>query len=83
MNHALMVGSWWPQEAQDEIFANGDFRAASVAAPVGTAAPTGDGWVEVSRASGLTWWRSIQLGSDPPSSDPASLKAAIETEGET
>ena len=25
-NHALMVGSWWPQDAQDEIFATGDFR---------------------------------------------------------
>src|SRR4030081_927470 len=35
MNHALMVGSWWPPEAQDEIFAGGDFRCASVAAPVG------------------------------------------------
>ena len=37
MNHALMVGSWWPQEAQDAIFAGHDFRASSVAAPVGTA----------------------------------------------
>lgn len=44
MNHALMVGSWWPREAQDEIFAGGDFRCASVAAPVGKAAPTDDGW---------------------------------------
>ena len=44
MNHALMVGSWWPQEAQDEIFTGGDFRCASVAAPVGKAAPTDGGW---------------------------------------
>ncbi|HEY1509163.1 MAG TPA: acyl-CoA dehydrogenase family protein, partial [Solirubrobacteraceae bacterium] len=44
MNHALMVGSWWPQQAQDEIFAGGDFRAASVAAPVGTAERSDDGW---------------------------------------
>jgi 3-hydroxy-9,10-secoandrosta-1,3,5(10)-triene-9,17-dione monooxygenase len=44
MNHALMVGSWWPQEAQDEIFAGGDFRCASVAAPVGRAERTGAGW---------------------------------------
>ena len=43
MNHALMVGSWWPQEAQDEIFAGGDFRCSSVAAPVGAAARTSDG----------------------------------------
>ena len=44
MNHALMVGSWWPQEAQDEIFTGGDFRCSSVAAPVGKAARTDDGW---------------------------------------
>jgi 3-hydroxy-9,10-secoandrosta-1,3,5(10)-triene-9,17-dione monooxygenase len=58
MNHALMVGSWWPQEAQDEIFAGGDFRCASVAAPVGRAAQTEDGWEingEVAFASGVPW----------------------------
>jgi 3-hydroxy-9,10-secoandrosta-1,3,5(10)-triene-9,17-dione monooxygenase len=44
MNHALMVGSWWPQEAQDEIFAGGDFRCSSVAAPVGRASGTDTGW---------------------------------------
>ena len=44
MNHALMVGSWWPREAQDEIFAGGDFRCASVAAPVGRADRTDAGW---------------------------------------
>jgi alkylation response protein AidB-like acyl-CoA dehydrogenase len=58
MNHALMVGSWWPQEAQDEIFAGGDFRAGSVAAPVGTAAATGDGWEingQVAFASGAPY----------------------------
>ena len=42
MNHALMVASWWPQEAQDEIFAGHDFRASSVAAPVGTATRDGE-----------------------------------------
>ena len=44
MNHALMVGSWWPEEAQEEIFAGGDFRCASVAAPVGRAEPIDGGW---------------------------------------
>ena len=40
-NHALQIGSW-SERAQDEIFGDGDFRAASVAAPIGTAdaAPT-------------------------------------------
>src|SRR3984885_3609864 len=58
MNHALMVGSWWPQEAQDEIFAGGDFRCSSVAAPVGKAVPTEDGWEingQVAFASGTPY----------------------------
>jgi 3-hydroxy-9,10-secoandrosta-1,3,5(10)-triene-9,17-dione monooxygenase len=58
MNHALMVASWWPQEAQDAIFAGGDFRASSVAAPVGTAVPTDDGWRidgQVAYASGTPY----------------------------
>ena len=58
MNHALMVGSWWPQEAQDAIFAGGDFRASSVAAPVGPAVPTEEGWRidgQVAYASGTPY----------------------------
>jgi 3-hydroxy-9,10-secoandrosta-1,3,5(10)-triene-9,17-dione monooxygenase len=58
MNHALMVGSWWPQGAQDEIFANGDFRAGSVAAPVGTAEAADGGWEvngQVAFASGAPY----------------------------
>jgi 3-hydroxy-9,10-secoandrosta-1,3,5(10)-triene-9,17-dione monooxygenase len=43
--HALQVASWWPERAQDEIFGDGDFRAASVAAPVGPAVRDGDEWV--------------------------------------
>jgi alkylation response protein AidB-like acyl-CoA dehydrogenase len=55
MNHALQVGSWWPAAAQDAIFAGGDFRAGSVAAPVGTARRTEEGWCidgQVAFASG-------------------------------
>jgi 3-hydroxy-9,10-secoandrosta-1,3,5(10)-triene-9,17-dione monooxygenase len=58
MNHALMVSSWWPQEAQDEIFAGGDFRCASVAAPVGRAERADDGWEingQVAFASGAPY----------------------------
>jgi 3-hydroxy-9,10-secoandrosta-1,3,5(10)-triene-9,17-dione monooxygenase len=58
LNHALMVGSWWPQEAQDEIFAGGDFRCASVAAPVGKAVRTDGGWEingQVAFASGVPY----------------------------
>lgn len=32
-NHALQVASWFPEEVQDRVFADGDFRAASVSAP--------------------------------------------------
>jgi 3-hydroxy-9,10-secoandrosta-1,3,5(10)-triene-9,17-dione monooxygenase len=42
--HALQVGSFWEQRAQDEIFGDGDFRAASVAAPTGTAVKVDGGW---------------------------------------
>lgn len=35
--HALQVASWWPEQAQDEIFGDGDFRCAAVAAPIGAA----------------------------------------------
>ena len=31
-NHALMVGSWFPEQTQDEVFEGGRFIAASVAA---------------------------------------------------
>jgi 3-hydroxy-9,10-secoandrosta-1,3,5(10)-triene-9,17-dione monooxygenase len=42
-NHALQVGSWFPERAQDEVFGNGDFRAASVAAPSLKATPEDGG----------------------------------------
>src|SRR3954453_19026988 len=43
-NHALQIGSWFEERAQDEIFGDGDFRCASVAAPIGTATRPADGW---------------------------------------
>jgi 3-hydroxy-9,10-secoandrosta-1,3,5(10)-triene-9,17-dione monooxygenase len=42
--HALQVASWWEETAQAEIFGDGDFRAASVATPIGPATRTEDGW---------------------------------------
>lgn len=54
--HALQVASWWPAQAQDEIFGDGDFRAASVAAPIGPATREGSEWVldgEVAYCSGI------------------------------
>ena len=58
-NHALMVGSWFPQEAQDEVFAGGRFICASVAAPISEpAVRVDDGWElngKVSFASGIPY----------------------------
>jgi 3-hydroxy-9,10-secoandrosta-1,3,5(10)-triene-9,17-dione monooxygenase len=42
--HALQVASWWERPAQDEIFGEGDFRAAAVAAPLRLAERVGDEW---------------------------------------
>jgi 3-hydroxy-9,10-secoandrosta-1,3,5(10)-triene-9,17-dione monooxygenase len=58
-NHALMVGSWWPQEAQDEVFEGGRFICASVAAPISEPATQVDGGWElngkVSFCSGIPY----------------------------
>ena len=43
-NHALQIGSWFSEHAQAEIFGDGDFRAASVAMPIGPATRTEGGW---------------------------------------
>jgi 3-hydroxy-9,10-secoandrosta-1,3,5(10)-triene-9,17-dione monooxygenase len=73
MNHALMVGSWWPQEAQDEIFAGRDFRASSVAAPVGAATRDGSGWDidgQVAFASGTPYSTYYMGQALLPSAEP-------------
>ena len=84
MNHALMVGSWWPPEAQDAIFAGGDFRASSVAAPVGPIAREGDEWLiegQVAYASG-TPYSTFYMGQaflpvvDPAAPPPLALFVA-------
>jgi 3-hydroxy-9,10-secoandrosta-1,3,5(10)-triene-9,17-dione monooxygenase len=43
-NHALQVASWFGEEAQVEALGDGNFRAASVAAPTVTAAEVDGGW---------------------------------------
>ncbi len=58
-NHALMVGSWFPQEAQDEVFGAGRFVCASVAAPISEPARRVEGGWElngkVSFCSGIPY----------------------------
>jgi 3-hydroxy-9,10-secoandrosta-1,3,5(10)-triene-9,17-dione monooxygenase len=74
MNHALQVASWWPQSAQDAIFAGGDFRGGSVAAPVGPATRTADGWEingEVAFASGSPYGTFYMGQALLPQGDPA------------
>jgi 3-hydroxy-9,10-secoandrosta-1,3,5(10)-triene-9,17-dione monooxygenase len=43
-NHALLVGSFFGERTQEEVFSGGDFRAPAVTAPVGVAKRTADGW---------------------------------------
>ncbi len=58
-NHALMVGSWFPERTQDEVFEGGRFICASVAAPLeGLATPVDGGWElngKVSYCSGIPY----------------------------
>jgi 3-hydroxy-9,10-secoandrosta-1,3,5(10)-triene-9,17-dione monooxygenase len=42
--HALQAGALFSERAQAEIFGDGDFRCAAVAAPAGIATRTEDGW---------------------------------------
>jgi 3-hydroxy-9,10-secoandrosta-1,3,5(10)-triene-9,17-dione monooxygenase len=83
MNHALQVASWWPAEAQDAIFAGGDFRSGSVAAPVGKATRTADGWEingQVAFASGTpyaTYYMGQALTAGPDPEGPPTLLAFV------
>ncbi len=55
-NHALQVGSWFPEKAQNRVFSAGDFRAAANYAPTVTARRVAEGWRldgQVAYASGL------------------------------
>jgi 3-hydroxy-9,10-secoandrosta-1,3,5(10)-triene-9,17-dione monooxygenase len=58
-NHALMVGSWFPEQTQDEVFGDRRFICASVAAPLeGLAMPVEGGWElngKVSYCSGIPY----------------------------
>jgi 3-hydroxy-9,10-secoandrosta-1,3,5(10)-triene-9,17-dione monooxygenase len=57
-NHALMFANWFPEEIHAEVYANGDFRAASMYAPTVKATPV-DGGYEltgvVNYCSGIPW----------------------------
>ena len=72
-NHALQIGSWFPEHAQAEIFGDGDFRAASVAMPIGPATRTEGGWElngKVSYASGIPYSTHYMGQAVMPDTDP-------------
>jgi 3-hydroxy-9,10-secoandrosta-1,3,5(10)-triene-9,17-dione monooxygenase len=72
-NHALQIGSWFPERAQAEIFGDGDFRAASVAMPIGLATRTDDGWElngKVQYASGVPYSTHYMGQAIMPDTDP-------------
>src|SRR3954466_550102 len=74
--HALQIGSWFEERAQDEIFGDGDFRCASVAAPIGTATRTDGGWElngQVAYASGAPYSTHYMGQALMPEGPPAML----------
>ena len=73
-NHALQIGSWFSEHAQAEIFGDGDFRAASVAMPIGPATRTEGGWElngQVAYASGIPYSTHYMGQALMPDGDPA------------
>jgi 3-hydroxy-9,10-secoandrosta-1,3,5(10)-triene-9,17-dione monooxygenase len=84
-NHALMVGSWFPEKTQDEVFAGGRFICASVAAPLeGLATPVDGGWEldgKVSYCSGIPYstyfmGQALTPGESPEAPGPMLLYVA-------
>jgi 3-hydroxy-9,10-secoandrosta-1,3,5(10)-triene-9,17-dione monooxygenase len=72
-NHALQIGSWFPERSQAEIFGDGDFRAASVAMPIGPATRTEGGWElngKISYASGIPYSTHYMGQAMMPDTDP-------------
>src|SRR5262249_33668411 len=72
--HALQVASWWEEQAQAEIFGDGDFRAAAVAAPIGPATRTETGGSltgKGSYCSGIPYSTHYMGQALMPDSDPA------------
>jgi 3-hydroxy-9,10-secoandrosta-1,3,5(10)-triene-9,17-dione monooxygenase len=82
--HTLLVASWFDERAQDELFANGDFLCPSVAAPVGRAQNTGDGFVILNGThrycSGAPYGTHYLGQTFPPSGDRPMLFVAPRSE---
>ena len=58
--HALLVAAWFDERAQDELFVDPDFLCPSVAAPVGAARATGDGFLELTGHPPLLLGRAVR-----------------------
>ena len=80
-NHALQVASWFPEEAQIEAMGDGEFRAASVAAPTVTATPVDGGWEingSIAYCSGIPYSNWYMGQAMMPSEDAASDRGVVE-----
>jgi 3-hydroxy-9,10-secoandrosta-1,3,5(10)-triene-9,17-dione monooxygenase len=78
--HALQVASWWEEPAQAELFDDGDFRAAAVAAPIGPATRTEDGWElngKVSYCSGIPYSTHYMGQALLPESEPEAIPSFL------
>jgi 3-hydroxy-9,10-secoandrosta-1,3,5(10)-triene-9,17-dione monooxygenase len=88
-NHALMVGSWFPEQTQDEVFGDGRFICASVASPLSEVATPADGEWElrgrVAFCSGIpysTWFMGQALTPPPePGGPPGPLMLYVAPRG--
>ena len=91
-NHALQVGSWFPREAQDEIFGDGSFRAPAVTFPLtGRARRVAAGWElhgTVGYCSGAPYCTTTSARRSPrtarrSSSSPRAARSRCSTTGAT
>jgi 3-hydroxy-9,10-secoandrosta-1,3,5(10)-triene-9,17-dione monooxygenase len=89
-NHALQVASWFPEQAQVQALGDGNFRAASVAAPTVTATAVDGGWEingTIAYCSGIpysNWYmgQAIMPGKQPSGEPRVMLFIAPESEWE-
>lgn len=79
--HALMLGSYWPEQAQREIFGpEGDFRAPNRALPGGRATPVEGGYVVSGTwdyCSGVPYATHFMGSALVPANEPDAPPAAV------
>ncbi len=80
-HHAFVVGSYWPERAQSEIFGpDGDFRAPHRPLPTGTAQPTDGGYLVNGTwdyCSGVPYATHLMVNALLPSANPDDPPVAV------